>query len=213
MYQARSQFFNVTMGAFFAQSIPFTQSKPELLAGRLSQRFASTGLRPVHIRCREGDRLFDYDLTFALFNRQATCRIAADKLEVSFQGGRDAKDVGIVKDSLLALLDCVADRQPVQTFLEGGVHAALKTKEEREQLLAKFGNAAAGIPSGGVIAYIPNEVCGEIRFLLERSTTAPESIFLSWSTQPIAKPTPEALAKLLQTGLEIAAKYEVTLEG
>jgi hypothetical protein len=210
MYQVRTQVFTVNLGSFFAQAIPFSQVKPELLAGRLTQKFSSVGLRPTQIQCREGDHLFDYDLTFTLFNRNATCRIAADKVEAAFQNGRDPKDANVVRDSILSLLETVADRHPAQSFLEVGCHAALGTKEDRDQILAKFGNPAAGIPAGGVVAYVPHELCGEIRFLLERSNTAPEAVFMSWTTQAITKLTADNLTRLLNAGRDIAAKFDIS---
>lgn len=59
--------------------------------------------RRLHPKRDEGDRLFDYDLTFSLFNRIGSFRLTAEGFHMAFQNARGEKDAGIIIDCI----DCL----------------------------------------------------------------------------------------------------------
>ena len=213
MHPIRNQQFAVTAVSAYAEAVTFTNARLDLLARRLLTRFAPYGLRAGAVFQRAGDHLFDYELTFSLFGRNAFCRVGSEKVELTFQNGRDEKDMAVVNDGLLGVAECLNDRQLRDTSFEFAAHVSLPSVEHRQKFLAGLGGAAAkGFASGGAIAYSAAGLFPEVRFLIDRSNLFPEGIYLGWSAQLAGPVGPDTLKKVSESFRELAGKYELVFE-
>jgi len=182
MTKATLKQYSVSLTSWFAEALPFREAGLEHVAKKLLLRFSGYGLRPLEVFQREGDRLFDYDLTFSLFNRSGSFRLTAEGLQVTFQNARDEKDAGIIADCLVGFLESLAGRRIRESRLEAFVHASLGPAEERDKFLRNLGPAERELPVGGSVLYFPaGETFGEVRFLVDRSSVFPEGVFLTWA--------------------------------
>lgn len=174
--------YSVSLTSWFAEAMPFREAGLENVAKRLLLRFSGYGLRPLELFQRDGDRLFDYELTFALFNRSGSFRLSAEGLYVAFQNAQNDRDAGIISDCLMGFLESLSDRRLRESRLEGFVHASLASAEERERFLRDLGPTERKLPVQGCVLYFPAaETFGEVRFLVDRSLLFPDAVFLNWA--------------------------------
>jgi hypothetical protein len=180
MHTATVRQYSVSLTSWFADTVPFREAGLEAIARKLLIRFGGYGLRPLELLQREGDKLFDYDLTFSLFNRSGSFRLTSEGGHAAFQNARDDKDAGIISDCLLGLIECVSERRIREHRLEAFVHASLSSTEERDQFLARLGSSERKLPVGGSVLYFPTDApFGESRFLVDRSVLFTDAVFLN----------------------------------
>jgi len=197
MSKATVKQYSISLTSWFTEVIPFRESGIEGLAKKLLVRFGGYNLRPADLFQREGDRLFDYDLSFSLFNRSSSFRINPEGIHVAFHNARDEKDAGIIGDCLLGVLECISERRIREHRLETFLHASLSSAEERNAFLANLGSLDLKIVSGGSVFYLPSgEQYGESRFLIERSMLLPDGVFLNWGVPFTQTLTQQVLSKL-----------------
>lgn len=191
MNKATVKLYSVSLTSWFAEALPFRESGLESIAKKLLQRFSGYGLRHLDVLQREGDKLFDYDLTFSIFNRSGSFRLTAEAVHMAFQNARDEKDAGIISDCLVGVLESLSERRIRESKLEAFVHASLASAEERRKFLGSLGPSDRGLPVGGCVLYFPaDETFDEARFLVERSSAYPDGMFLNWAaqfTQPVSQ--------------------------
>ncbi len=197
MSKATVKQYSISLTSWFTEVIPFREFGIEGLAKKFLIRFGGYGLRPADLFQREGDRLFDYDLSFSLFNRSSSFRLNAEGIHVAFHNARDEKDAGIIGDCLLGASECISERRIREHRLETFVHASLSSAEERNTFLANLGSRELKVVPGGSIFYLPaGEHYGESRFLIERSTLLADGVFLNWGVPFTQTLTQQVLSKL-----------------
>jgi hypothetical protein len=200
MQRATVKQYGVSLTSWFSEAVSFPASQLEITARQLLIRFAGYGLRPVELVQRQGDKLFDYDLTFSLFSRNGSFRLSSEGAYVTLQNARDEKDAGIIIDCLLGFMECLSGRAIREHRLEVSAHAAVSSVMERDQFLAGLGSGEHKLPVGGCIFYVPAESpFGEARVYVDRSLLLPHGVFLGWSTQFGAAFDQELLKKAAMT--------------
>lgn len=215
MHTAQVRQFSVSMTSSFAEAAAFSEAGILSVVKGLLPRFGGYGLRPVDVAQRTGDGLYDYDLTFSLFNRNGTFRMNAESVHMAFHSARDEKDAGIIADCFLGALECLQERRLREHKLEIYVHATLATLTERDEFLASLGAPHGRLTASGAVFYLPpGPPFGEGRLFLDRSVIFPEAAFLHWTVPFTASPTqsffagvPKALGKIVaDAGLELVVK-------
>jgi len=203
----------VAFESVFKIAVLFRGFRCDEISQKCLEAFASYGLRPTQIAVRNGDQVFNYDLSFSLFNGNGTFKISSEKLEVSLQNVNSEKDWEIVQDCLAKFYEHVPLPEIEHTLITSNAHAAFASDEAMQQYLSQYANPARQIVSGGAIANIlcPNWPT-EIRLAAERSLAYPASLFLMWTTTHRGdKITRNVLTSVKSAFEESAAKLDLTL--
>ncbi len=202
-----AKLYSVSLTSWFAEAVPFSEAALPALAKRILQRFGGYGLRPLEIIQREGDRLFDYDLNFALFNRNGTIRITSEGVYASFQNAKDDNDANLISDCLLGIGEALSDRRMREHRLEAFVHASLSSVAERDNFLTSLGPSDRKLPiSGCILNFPPSGAFGEAKFVVDRSLAFPEAVFINWSAQFPKPPSKELFAEAATTFRQFSAE-------
>lgn len=215
MHAATAKLYSVSLTSWFAEAVPFSEAALPALAKKILLRFGGYGLRPMEIIQREGDSLFDYDLTFALFNRNGTFRLTAEGGYASFQNAKDGNDANLISDCLLGIGETLSERRMREYRLEAFVHASLPSVAERDSFLASLGPSDRKLPIVGcILNFPPCGSFGEGRFLVDRSLIFPEAVFINWSIQFPQPPSKEIFAEATTTfrrlSLELGLEFPTT---
>lgn len=210
MHTATVRQYGISLTSWFAEVVSLREAGLEAVARKLLLRFGGYGLRPLDLFQREGDKLFDYDVTFSLFNRGGSFRLTCEGVHTAFQNARDEKDAGIISDCLTGILECVSERRIREHRLELFVHAALSSTAERDQFLASFGPTERRLPLGGCVLYFPADApLGESRLLVDRSVPFPEAVFLSWNIQFSYTLNQELLNNIVTTFKQLSGQLDL----
>ncbi len=173
----------VAFESFFTKAVLFKDARCDEVSQKCLEAFASYGLRPPQIAVRSGDQIFNYELSFSLFNGNGTFRISAEKLDVSFQNAVNDKDLEILEDCVAKIYEHVPLPEINNTSISANAHACFDSIETMQQYLLKYADPTKQIVSGGTIAYIlVQNWTEEIRLMLDRSLVYPAGLFLMWTT-------------------------------
>src|SRR5262249_1466135 len=140
---------SIALDVFLREPSPWDPAKTGLLAKAVLAKFADYRLQANQVRQRIGDALFDYDLSFQLFNNQAQVRFAADRLYVNLQNAKGQKDAEIVIDTLLRASGCLGPDSIDRFTLHVASHATFDDRSAGKALLASFSDSANHITGGG----------------------------------------------------------------
>ncbi len=184
MFVVRNQSLSATMELSFQTPAPFEKDVLKGIANTSLGAFEKFGLRGSLILQRVGDALFDYDLSFSLFNGQATFRIGAEKAFVNVQNARGRKDLEIVAQCMASALDCFQVRPASRIAIHGNCHALFEQAEDCEAFFKTFADPAANIVDGGRISFVQETGWpSPVRVLVERSLSSKNAAFVTWSTE------------------------------
>ena len=207
MHAATAKLYSVSLTSWFAEAVPFSEASVPALAKKILLRFGGYGLRPTEIIQREGDRLFDYDLTFALFNRNGTFRLTSEGGHASFQNAKDSNDANLISDCLSGVSETLSERRMREHRLEAFVHVSLPSVAERDGFLASLGPTDRKLPVVGcILNFPPIGSFGEGRFVLDRSLMFPDAVFLNWSIQFAKSPGKEIFAEATETFRKLSSE-------
>ena len=153
------------------------------------EAFASYGLKPTQIKLEHRDEAFNYELSFSLFNGNATFKASAERLHVEFQNVVGERDFEILGDCIVKTYEHVPFPEIARTTITANAHAVMSSVDESLAYLQPFAKPEKGITSGGAIARVRCEIWPkEIRVSVEKSLGYPAGLFLTWWTeQPGAK--------------------------
>lgn len=212
MHTAAVKLYSGSLTSWFAEAVPFPEAGLAATAKKILLRFGGYGLRPAEIVQREGDKLFDYDLTFTLFNRSGSFRLASEGNYTSFQNAKDSNDANVIADCLLGICETLSERRMREHRLEVFVHASLPSVVERDSFLARLGPTARKLPVVGcILNFPPSGSFGDGRFLVDRSLMFPDAVFLNWSIQFMQSPSKEIFAEaeatFKQLSLELGLEF------
>ena len=210
MWTVQSQQLNVSVEMLFPKAVPFRMAQIELFAENALERFREYGLAPLQIFQRDGNGLFDYDISFWLFNGNGLFRLTAEKLFVQIQNARSPNDLSIIKACLLKAVECLPKTEVRDNLVAVTNQSTFASKEERDKFLGQFADTKRGITYGGVVYYERIEAAlNEFRFQIDRSAVYPEGIFLSWNGVVKAKLTEQTLDSLSNNLRSICARFEL----
>jgi hypothetical protein len=209
----QNQQLNVSVEMLFANPIPYRAADLDGFSQKALASFREYGLGALHIFQREGDRLYDYDVTFSLFNRNGNFRLASEKLIVVLQNARGEADVALIKAALLKITECLTVADVTENIINSTSQAVFSTKEERDEFLSNLAHTREGLSCGGVVYYGKFEPSpSEMRFQIDRSGVFPEGVFLSWMSAVKGRLTGQLLTDTAGAFGSILAKFGLTLK-
>jgi hypothetical protein len=172
----------VAFESFFKKAVLFKDARCDEVSQKCLEAFASYGLRPTQIAFRTGDQMFNYDVSFSLFNGNGTFRISAEKLDVSLQNAASEKDLEIVEDCVTKIYGHVPLPDIHNTSISANAQATFASKEALQEFLT-YANPTKQIVWRGTIAYILLPTWPEeIRLMADRSVIYPDGVFSTWNT-------------------------------
>ena len=183
MPEINTQTFGATFETSFKKAVALKDAHIPDVAQKCLEVFASYGLSPTQIALRHGDSLFNYELSFSLFNGNAIFRISAEKLHLAFTNARGEKEGEIIADCVAKMHEQATFPEINRTTITANAQVTLPSVEDTQKYLLRYANPAKGIVSGGTIAFVQSEAWSEpIRLSVEQSLIYPNGLFLYWQT-------------------------------
>lgn len=158
--------------------------------------------------------MFDYELSFTLFNGNGSFRILCDKIEITLQNATSGKDLEIVQDCVAKIYEHVPLPEIGSTLVSANAHSVFSTSEELNKFLSQYSNPAKQILAGGVISYVRCSNWQEdVRMTIDKSLVYPTGLFLTWSTTcrgtRISRETIGLIEKVFE---EAVTKYDLSFD-
>ena len=133
---------------------------------------------------RQGDQLFDYELSFSLFNGLGQFRLSAERFSVNLQNARGERDVQVILECLVRAAQCVGSNDSCKLNIQANSHAIFESESQCNAFFANFANPSQGIIDGGRIIFVREEGwVSPVRLTAERSLGFKEGVFLVFSTE------------------------------
>jgi len=212
MFRVSNQNLSVSLDVVFATPLAYDSGRLVTVAKSALEQFAAHGLRPNGIFQNPGDQLFNYELSFALFNNQAHFRLSGERLFVTIQNARTEVDVKTLIDVLVGSQKCFPNDTACRTNFQAVAHGVFAKEEEFNAFFAPFTDLTNDIVDGGRIIFVKEKDWPlKVRLSFERSTVFKNGVFVTWWTEQNGlvnlenfKEIADKFGKSLQkTGLEI----------
>lgn len=170
--------FGINTEHVFARPVPFERADFLSLSEAMLKSF-SLALLPKDILLDQGDRLFNYRLTFGLFDGSADATLTSAGLATAFRNGRNRKALDLVGNCLVAI-DAVIQRHQIDfRRLTFAAHAQFSSAEEFNAQMAEIADISRGYSAGGVILRSSkNPFTGELRFSTDKSLVYENALFV-----------------------------------
>ena len=212
MFRVNNQNLSVSLDIVFAAPLAYDSGRLSTIAKSALDRFAVHGLRPSSLFQNPGDQLFNYELSFALFNNQAHFRLTGERLFVSVQNARTEVDVKTLIDVLISSQKCFPNDTPCQANFQAVAHGMFSQEDDFKAFFAPFTDLTNDIIEGGrILSVKEKDWPWKVRLSVERSTVFKNSVFITWWAEQSGmvdleniKEIADKYGKSLQkTGLEI----------
>ena len=201
--------FGVNTEHVFARVVPFEQAEFVSFSETMLKSFSSA-LLPKDIALDQGDRLFNYRLTFGMFNGSVDVGLTSAGLTTAFRNGRNKKALELIGNSLIAI-DTLVQRYQIQfRRLTFAAHAQFQKAEEFEAHMGRLADKTRGYSAGGVILHSSkNPFKGELRFSTDKSLVYENALFVSCEFFVSEVFSKDALSKIAKRFAEVAKDAEL----
>ncbi len=215
MVDFKTKLLSVSFESFFKVPVVWRELRPEEVAKKCLDAYSGYGLKSNQIAQRIGDALYNYDLSFPLFNGVGTFKISSEKLEMQFQNLISDKDSEIVADCVVRMCETVTLPEVAFTTISASAHSLAESVDVLHSYLAKYSDPQKQIVLGGAIAYLRCQSWPEeIRLLVDRSLMFNEGLFLNWITNANkGKLDHKDLKSLTEVFTEAAGKLGIKFVG
>jgi len=212
MFRVSNQHLSVSLDIVFDKPVPYDAVGLAIIATAALEQFAAYSLKPTGISQNPGDQLFNYELSFSLFNNQAHFRLSSERLFVTIQNARTEADVKTLIDALIRVQQCFSSDKPCRTNFQAVAHAAFPNDNDYSTFFAPFADLTNDIIDGGRILFVKEKDWPlKVRLAFERSIVFKNSVFITWWTEQTGmvdlenfKKIPDKIGRSLQkAGLEI----------
>ena len=184
----------------FQAPVAFDKDSLKNIATSALSAFSQFSLRPNQIWQRIGDALFDYELSFALFNGQASFRVGPERASATVQNARGRSDAEVLLQCLVSAAECFQTNPIQRTFLQAQCHGLFVPDEGSETFFASFADPAQNVTDGGRIAFVQEkEWAGPVRVSVERSIAFKNAAFITWSAERLGKTNLDGLREIADT--------------
>jgi hypothetical protein len=213
MIQVRNQNLSVTLEAFFHKPAPYDSGRFKSIAESALEKYGEFGLRCGQVWQRQGDQLFDYELSFTLFNGQGQFRLSAERFSLNFQNARGERDVQIILECMVRAAQCVGASDSCKLNLQAASHAIFDNEGQCAAFFANFADASRGIIDGGRIIFVREEGwMSPVRLSVERSVAFKEGAFLALSTERTSVANLETFRQIADTFGKALDRLELELK-
>ncbi len=171
--------FAINTEHVFSRAVPFEQMEFTSFSEAMLTAFG-LGLLAKDISLDRGDGLYNYRLTFGMFNGSSDIVLTSAGLTVAFRNGRNKKALQFIGNSLTTIETSI-QKSPVQfRRLTFAAHAEFHKSEEFEAHMGKIADKSRGYSAGGVTLHTSiNPFKGELRFTTDKSLVYPQALFVS----------------------------------
>jgi hypothetical protein len=184
MFRVDNQNISVGLDVVFASPLAYDAGRIRTIAKSALEQFAALGLRPSNLYQNPGDQLFNYELSFPLFNNQAHFRLSGERLIVSIQNARTKVDVRTLIDVLVGSQKCFTEDAACHSNFQAVAHGMFSNEDDFNAFFAPFNDPANDIIDGGRILFIKEKDWPfKVRLSFERSTVFKNSAFITWWTE------------------------------
>ena len=194
MLPVRNENLSATMEAFFSTPAAFDRTALQTMAATALQQFSEYGLRPSQINQRLGDQLFDYEVSFSLFNNQAHFRVGSERLFVNVQNARGQRDAQLLAECIVRATKCVDSSTIGKLNFQAASHAVFENEADYAPFFSPFVDATNAVIGGGrIILAQEKDWPAPVRLLAENSLNFKDGVFLLCSTEHSGVVSLEAL--------------------
>jgi hypothetical protein len=207
MFKIDLKISSVSVESIFKNAVLFKDSHLDQVAQKSLETLSAFGLKPTQIASRAGDQIYNYDLSFPLFNGAGTFRISAEKSEVTFLNATTEKDLEIVLQCVSRIYEHVPMPPCNTSSISANAQVVFALPKEGSDFLDSHVDSSKQIGWGGVLAYVicPNWT-PEVRLVIDKSMVYQDGLFLTWSTthlgNNISLPTLNAAGKAFVDAIE-----------
>jgi hypothetical protein len=213
MFLLRNQNLSATMELTFQAPVAFDKDSLKNIATSALGAFSQFSLRPNQIWQRIGDALFDYELSFTMFNGQASFRIGPERALVNVQNARGRRDAEVMLQCLVSAAECFQTNPIQRTFLQAQCHGLFEPEADSEAFFASFTEPAQNVIDGGRIAFVQEkEWIAPVRISVERSIAFKNAAFIIWSADRTGKTNLEGLREIADTFDKASQKIGLKVE-
>jgi hypothetical protein len=211
MQEISLQTLGIVFETMFTTAVPFLEARCDDLAKKCLEMFSGYGLKPTQISVRRRDQVFNYDLSFQLFNGNGTFKISAEKLHISLQNAQGPKDYKIIADCVTKMYEAVPFTNLANSSITATGHAKLSSALAVSEYFLSFTKPHGDMVLTGIIG---QPSCSswphKIKLLLEESSVYPESVFFSFFTDyPAGKISRQTLDNMVSAFRESLEKCDL----
>ncbi len=213
MFLLRNQNLSATMELTFQAPVAFDKDSLKSIATSALGAFSQFSLRPNQIWQRIGDALFDYELSFTMFNGQASFRLGPERALVNVQNARGRRDAEVLLHCLVSAAECFQTNPVQRAFLQAQCHGLFDPEVGSETFFASFTDPAQNVVDGGRIAVVQEkEWITPVRISVERSIQFKNAAFITWSADRPGKTDLEELRDVANTFDKASQKIGLKVE-
>jgi hypothetical protein len=183
MLEVAPYLFGISIDVRFGKPRLFSKQRLDGLLLRLIDAENGLALRSEQIRLRQVDSAFDYELKASLLSGNGLLIHDAEKFFLSVSGGRTGADARLLGETAKRFLWSSEVSSEDVGSLSVNTHAKVDTKEKRDEFLRAFAPDAKVVGPGALGYVNVPEWVEDVRFSLEPSLGAPDSLFFAWNTQ------------------------------
>jgi hypothetical protein len=148
--------------------------------------FASYGLGSQNFVKNDGDRLFGYTISFALFGGNATFVLTSDGLNITLLNGQGQRDIDLIKELVTRAHRCVPQPEKLTHLMSGFCHAEFIGENAVENVLKSLTVTTGPVKAVGisVLSDDPAEAAlpanERIKLEIAPSELKPNRLFMAW---------------------------------
>ena len=206
------QTLGIVIDAMFTTAVPFQEARCDELAKKCLELFSGYGLKPAQISVRKRDQVFNYDLSFQLFNGNGTFKISAEKLHMSLQNATGKQDYEIIVECVTKMYEAVSLMKIANSSITASGHVKLSSALAVSEYFRSRAIPKSDMVLTGIIGRFSS--CSswphKMKLLLEESFVYPEGVFFSFSTDyPVGNLSRQTLDNLTEAFWESLGKCEL----
>lgn len=209
MFRVLIKDFEFNTEHVFAKAVPFEEFGFNGFCEAMLKAFGPA-LKAADISLDQGDRLYNYRLTFRMFNGSAEVILTSAGATAVFRNGRNKVALQTVATCVVAL-EMLLDRFTVQVRQAVlGVHATFEKEEEYASHMATVIPAKKGYSAAGVTLHCSANIFdGQLRLATDKSLAYDHGIFTTYQVMTAEKFSQELLGKLETRFEEIAQDVQL----
>jgi hypothetical protein len=213
MITATPQLAGASIETTFKRPRPFSKEQLDQLAVWITDAERGLGVRPEQVRVRNGDVMFEYELSAVLFNGLGMLRVNAMSASLIATGARTDQDIDVLRDSVTRFIGEISGADVTTFTVSAHTYAVTVSADVRDEYLARFRFGPEIISAGGIGLVRVESWPESIRVVVEAAIESPENLFIAWNTRfQISEQWRESLANLPKTFICAARALGVTLE-
>lgn len=199
MPELKIETFAIAIEGTFAKPVPFLEAQCDVLAKACLEKFGVYRLQPTQISVRRRDQVFNYDLSFQLFNGNGTFKISADRFSINLQNGRGKDDYNIMTHCISAFYEVIPIAILSFSTITATGHTLMVSPDSVQKYFSEFRNDKVSSTLTGVIGTpVHKPWPHKMKLMLEESALYPNGLFFSFVTDYPAKISQQIVEQMVE---------------